>query len=68
MRIKQALSNDPEVRAVFLAAKWAQRIGLPPGNLWEPSIARAVMRTYERLGNWDEVEAEYEVQLGLEEG
>lgn len=60
----------PEVRAAALAALWAQRIGLQPGNAWEPGIARAVLAEFHRLGGdanaWGLVEALYRIKLGLE--
>lgn len=33
-----------------MAALWAQRSGLPVGNLWEPALVRYMEREYERLG------------------
>lgn len=34
----------------LLAARWAQQLGLPPGNLWEPALARHVDAEIARLG------------------
>lgn len=63
-------SSSPEIRAALLAALWAQRIGLPPGNLWEPAVARNVLAEWRRLGAdacaWGLVEALWRIRLGLE--
>lgn len=60
---------SPEVRAAMLAALWAQQIGLPPGNLWEPAVARNVIAEWRRLGGdasaWGLTEALYRMRLGL---
>lgn len=68
--MKRQTFEDPEQRATALAALWAQRIGLPPGNAWEPVIARAVLAEFHRLGGdanaWGFVEARYRMKLGLE--
>lgn len=67
------LPETPEVRAACLAARWAQQIGLPAGNLWEPAVARNVLAEYERLtqgegnigGAWGLIEALWCQRLGL---
>ncbi len=60
---------DPEVRAALMASRWAERIGLPSGNLWEPAIARHALAEWRRLGAcpsaWALVEAIMCRQLGL---
>jgi len=33
----------------MVAARWAQKAGLPAGNLWEPAIVRNMEREYENL-------------------
>lgn len=63
-------ANTPEVRAAMLAASWAQTIGLPPGNYWEPAIVRNVLSEWRRLGAdegaWAFVEAVYRIRLGID--
>jgi hypothetical protein len=63
------LADEPEVRAALLAAGWAQKIGLRPGNLWEPAIARNLLREWRRLGAdahaWAAVEGIYTARLGI---
>ena len=63
------IQADPAVRAAMLAAAWAQKIGLPAGNLWEPAIARHVLREYEQLGGtpdlWPAIEGIYSARLGI---
>ena len=69
MRIK----TSSQIHAALLAAKWAQQIGLPAGNLWEPAIARSVLRDYHIMAAdgeddaavWTLVETAYALQLGL---
>ena len=39
-----------EARAALLAALWAQRMGLPAGNGWEPGIVRYMLAEFRRLG------------------
>lgn len=57
--------------AEHLAASWAQKLGLPFGNQWEPAIVRSINREVERLGGdasaWAFVEAMYCAQLGLDQ-
>ena len=43
-------ADSPDVRFAKLAALWAQKIGLPFGNLWEPAIARYLLSEFNRLG------------------
>lgn len=56
---------QPEIRAALLAARWAQEIGLRPGNLWEPAVARNILAEYQRTECWAFVEAMYRMRLGL---
>jgi hypothetical protein len=60
----------PEVRAAMLAAQWAQRLKLPPGNMWEPAITRNLLAEWRRLGGdgqaWTLVETLYTMRLGLQ--
>lgn len=60
---------SPEVRAALLAAQWAQQIGLPAGNLWEPAIARNVVKDWTALGAddnaWAFIKSLYSLRLGL---
>jgi hypothetical protein len=65
----------PDIHAVHLAAHWAQQIGLPPGNLWEPAISRLVLREYRELVKnndapeahvWAFIEGLYTRQLGID--
>jgi hypothetical protein len=69
---KRRLSDNPHVWASALAARWAQRLNLPPGNLWEPAITRHILREYAHLGSdlnaKGFVEALIGRQLGLESG
>ena len=67
----QRITEAPEVRATLLAARWAQKIGLPAGNYWEPAIARHVLSEYHRLGGtpdvWPAVEGIFSARLGLDQ-
>lgn len=68
--MRRALQDAPEVRAALLAAAWAQRIGLQPGNYWEGPIARHILAEYHRLGGtpdlWPAVEGIFSARLGLD--
>ena len=35
-------NKDYDLAGALLASKFARRIGLPQGNLWEPGIARKI--------------------------
>ena len=67
--MRQRIVDSPEVRAAMLAALWAQQIGLPAGNLWEPAIARNIIKEWRQLGAdasaWGLTEALYRIRLGL---
>lgn len=55
-----------ELQAAFLAATFAQEIGLSFGNLWELAVARKIaadLRTFQL----DDVESHWRMQLGLEQ-
>lgn len=60
---------DTNVFAASLASEFAQSIGLPPGNFWEPPIARHIASEVRRLGNdanaRAHTEAFFRIQLGL---
>lgn len=62
--------QDPRVRAAALAALWAQQIGLPAGNMWEPAVTLNILAEWRRLGAdeqaWAFVEAAYKMRLGLD--
>lgn len=58
------LSN--QLRATLLAAEWAQILGLPAGNLWEPAVARYILSQYQKYLSWGFVEAVVRIQLGLD--
>jgi hypothetical protein len=63
------VKDSPDIRAVCLAAAWAQRLGLPPGNLWEPGIVRGMLQQWRDLGGdasaWALTQALFERQLGM---
>lgn len=66
--IRQQLLDDPDVWGAMIAAKFAQQQGLPPGNYWEPAIARTLAKVV-REGRFtrDEIELCMAFQLGLAE-
>ena len=35
---------------LFIVARWAQQLGLPLGNLWEPALLRYMEQEVKRLG------------------
>lgn len=51
--------------ATLTAAGFAQQIGLPPGNLWEPGIARQLEQALATASR-DEVLAEYRIRFELD--
>ena len=57
--------TDPRVKAAYLAAKFAQQIGLPAGNMWEPAVTRNILAKYRQWTDWDMVENYYAMTLGL---
>ena len=56
---------QPEAVFAVVVAGWAQQLGLPVGNLWEPGIVRNMERAHSRLGDVDAVVSMYAMQLGL---
>jgi hypothetical protein len=48
-----------------LAAKFAQEIGLPSGNLWEPGIARSIDAYIREGHDVADVEDAFRLRLGL---
>lgn len=62
------IAMTTEEYAVKLAAQWAQELGLPSGNLWEPPISRHVLAD---LKQWptmgDRVVLAWRQRLGLPE-
>jgi hypothetical protein len=44
MTLKQSMLDDPNVWGAMVAAKFAQEIGLPAGNYWEPANARTLAK------------------------
>ena len=53
-----------EVWAALQAAAFAQAIGLPQGNMWEPAIARNMQRAVEAGEDRASVKRRYLFQLG----
>lgn len=63
---RHKLLNDPNVWGAMMAAKFAQEIGLPAGNYWEPAIARALAKAVrEERFTRDEIELRMALQLGI---
>ena len=58
-------TNSLEVWAALHAAAFAQAIGLPPGNMWEPGIARSLQQAVEAGGERMSVLMGYAFQFGL---
>lgn len=66
MKLNQSLMDDPGVWSALIAAKFAQAIGLPAGNYWEPAIARTLAKTVrEGRHTRDEIELLIALQLGI---
>lgn len=66
--LSTTLLSDDNVWAAMLAAKFAQAIGHPAGNYWEPGIARALARNVrEGKRDRDQVELLMALQLGIAE-
>lgn len=57
-------SKTNPVVAAEIAEILAQKIGLPPGNLWEPMIAHKIENELTANGR-DEVLADWKVRLGV---
>lgn len=47
----------------FLAAYLAQRIGLPPGNMWEPAICRNIQKRLDEGVSKEQVRAEFGMSI-----
>lgn len=60
---KRAFVN-PMVRGAIMAAQFAQEIGLPAGNYWEPGIARKLAAELE-IYTTESVEKHWRTRLGL---
>lgn len=58
-------AEDPDVRGAILAHSFAREIGLPPGNYWEPAVARAIAKQLTAGGELAVVEAAWRFRLGL---
>ena len=52
--------------ASLLAAKFAQEIGLPPGNMWEPPISRWIKNDLDQGVGFEYVEDYWRFRLNLE--
>lgn len=57
-------SEEATLQGAFLAALFAQEIGLPVGNMWEPPIARAIAISIGQVGA-EQAEANWRFRLGL---
>lgn len=62
-----AMRNDPAVKAALYAAKWAQEIGLPAGNLWECGITRNLSADFRSANtkDWKAIAEAWAFRLGL---
>ena len=67
--IPSRFTNQLEIRAMLIAAKFARSIGEPAGSLWEAGITRAIVREVVALGGDEEacthVEETFKTRLGL---
>lgn len=54
----------PAIRAAAMAEQFSREIGLPPGNMWVPGIARGIERELKERPA-DEVERMFRFRLGL---
>lgn len=54
-----------QVKASLLAARFAQAMGLKPGNLWEPPIARMMAFQLDRGQSYEWVVRNWEYQTGI---
>lgn len=54
-----------DVWASALSALFAQQCSIPPGNLWEPAIARELVRAVKNGESRQGVRQRYVVRLGL---
>ena len=57
--------HDIAVWASLVAAKFAQAIGLKPGNAWEPAIARYLDQQRRSGADPGLLEAQMALQLGI---
>lgn len=64
-----SVANSSTAWASCIAAQWAQEIGLPLGNAWEPAVARNIAREFQQLGSDANarafVTATWRIRLGL---
>ena len=54
-----------QVWPALLAALFAQELGLPHGNMWEPGIAKNIQAYLDKGLTKAEVEQGYRIMLGL---
>ena len=57
--------HSPAYVAACYAALFAQALGLPPGNLWEPPIARQIEADINRTRSPQIVFVTWQTRLGL---
>ena len=64
--------TDDTLYTAMMAASFAQEIGLPAGYMWEPAIARNILKEYRICsrtgGDWQQIEAWFRMTLGLKGG
>lgn len=69
---RRARELPVSVRASALAGTLSRELGMPPGNLWIPGIARGIARDYIDEGycdapdGWALIERDYRASLGME--
>lgn len=56
--------RDTPIVAALLAAKFAQELGLPTGNDWEPPVSRKILVDL-RAATESQVEEAWRLRLGL---
>ena len=60
----------PSLRAASLASDWAHKMGLKPGNMYEPALTRGILKRWREQGEdenaWGCTEALFRSQLGLD--
>lgn len=61
-----AIVRNVHIDAAKLAAKFAQEIGLPKGNHWEPRITRSLEMEL-ACNSVEDVEASWRFRLGLDD-
>lgn len=67
-RIRQDRKSDLAIWAAKAAARFAQSIGLPTGNLWEPAMARHLAAQVNSGIDRDIAEMSFALRLGLTPG